>query len=129
MPEFEDINIVDLDTSRSHQSGAATGMFDMYLSLSSTPPSAWSQIFDQERSFPRHSMWRRARISGKHIMVHCAPEEIEKYHLNDLKQDVKNANEKYRLFLLEQQRRQAREAEATSAEQQRLADIKGRLKF
>ena len=90
------LKIVSLDTSLTKPSSSGgSAMRDMYLELSEVPPSGWSNFFDQERNFPRHSMWREARIKGKYIVIDCVPEELENYHLSDLKEDVLNANRKY----------------------------------
>lgn len=108
-------------------------MRDMYLELSQTPPSGWSGFFDQERSFPRHSMWRRAWIEGKHIVIDCVPEELERYHLSDLKEDVSNANLKYDQAAEREIQRSKREEELEKKkadnEKERLDNLKGRLDF
>jgi len=42
------------------------------------------------------------------IVITCTPEELEKYHLDFLKEDVKNTNKKFRLSIVEEQERSAR---------------------
>jgi len=59
------------------------------------PPAEWHLFFDQNRSFPRHNMWRKAWVERDCIVVKCALEEIERYHLRDLKEDVAKTNSDY----------------------------------
>ena len=49
-------------------------------------------------------MWREAWVEDNFIVIHCVPEELEKYHVSDLKEDIVNANTKYRQYLFEQVR-------------------------
>lgn len=102
---FQDIRITGLDSKATQQSPTAPGLRLMYLTLSGTPPHMWTQIFDAERQFPRHSMWRTAEVEGDNIVVDCVPEELEQYHLRDLKEDVRNTNEKYRGYLTHEEQR------------------------
>jgi len=111
---FCDIRIVSFDADRTKRSPSAPGFRLMYLSLSDTPPQRWCQIFDAERQSPRQSLWRRAWIEGGSIVVDCAPEELEQYHLEDLSRDVANSNTKFRSFLA----REARTAEAVRQAEQ-----------
>jgi len=127
--DFADLTIIGLDTERTRPSSRASGLRHMYLTLSASPSRAWSQLFDQERQFPRHNMWRRAWIEGNAIVVDCVPEEIALYHLNDLKQDVAEANQKYRQYLGQSEAEQRRAVEVRAQEQKRLEDLKGRLDF
>ena len=85
---FENIRIIDLDLARSENPNGAKSLYNMYLKLSSSPPLEWVQIFEAERRFPRHTMWRRAWIEGKYIVIHCVPEELEQYHFHDLSEDT-----------------------------------------
>jgi hypothetical protein len=101
----------------------------MYLTLSETPHDVWCKIFDAERQFPRHSMWRRAGIERNFIVVDCVPEEIEQYHLRDLKEDVSNTNAKFRQFLAQQQREQEAAEQAAKQERERIEEVSKRLKF
>ncbi len=126
---FEDLRIVGLDEERSFKPNPQKALYHMYLQLSGQPASEWQQIFDAERRFPRHSMWRRAWIEGAFVIVHCVPDELERHHLEDLKEDVRNANVKFREYLTEQARRQAIEREKGQREQNSIRDLKGRLDF
>lgn len=108
---FVDISISGVDKARTYSPDPAKALFNVYFSLSTYPPSEWVEIFDAERRFPRHTMWRKAWVEGNAVVVYCVPEEVKKYHLRDIKQDVASANTKYREYLQRQDRRRAREAE------------------
>lgn len=101
----------------------------MYLSLSQAPPDVWCQIFNAERQFARHSMWRRAWVEGASIVVDCVPEELEKYHLRDLKQDVASSNAKFHDFLQEQARRAEAANQVEQQERERIEQVRKRLDF
>lgn len=129
LASFEDIRIVDLDEHRTHNPDPSKLLYNMYLKLSGTPPSEWRQIFDAERRFPRHNMWRRAWVEEDYIVVYCVPDELQKYHLRDLKQDTGNANNKYRAYLTEVAQHEAREAQKREAARASIRDVKRRLDF
>ena len=101
----------------------------MHLKLSDDPPADWDLIFDEERKFPRHSMWRHAKVSGAYIVVDCPPEEIAKYHLADLKADVANTNQKYRKLLVARESNAAQKLKVEADEKQSLESLRGKLKF
>jgi hypothetical protein len=86
-------------------------------------------MFDEERQFPRHTMWREARAEGKTIVVDCVPDEVEKYHLNDIKRDVARCNERYREHLKEEAQKRKASSRADAAEREKLEQMKGRLNF
>ncbi|MHB8927485.1 MAG: toll/interleukin-1 receptor domain-containing protein [Bacillota bacterium] len=127
--QFEDIRIVDLDEGLSYRPNPSRELYNVYLKLSATPPEEWQEIFEAERRFPRHSMWRRAWIEGPYIVVHCVPDEIEQYHLKDLHEDVQKANVEYRQYLTELSRAAAREVLKEEAMRGRLRKLKKRLKL
>lgn len=122
---FVDIRIVVLDTARSEQPDPQRKLWNLYLTLSASPPEEWARIFDAERRFPRHTMWRKAWVEGSHIIVHCVPDELPQYHLGDLKEDVSNANAKYRQYLLQESQKQSR----GEAKLRELEDLNSRLDF
>ena len=126
---FEDIRIAGLDIDRTQPSQKAPGLRHMYLSLSGLPPAEWAEFFQEQRKFPRHTMWRDAWIEGPYIVIDCVPEEIEKYHLKDLKEDVRKANEKFREWELQDQARSVRQQQEAEAERKRQLELKKRLKF
>ena len=115
---FTDLQIVGVDKERTHNPDPRKAMYNVYLELSASPPSGWDQFFAQERSFPRHTMWRRAWLEGRYIVVHCPIDELEEQHLSDLKQDVANANRNYREAYAKHLRQVEREQERERAEEE-----------
>jgi len=89
------IRIVGINKNKTHIPDPRYSLYDVYFELSEAPSSTWSTIFEEERKYPRHSMWRHAWVEGKYIIVNCALEEIEKYHLRDIKEDIETVNGKY----------------------------------
>ena len=126
---FEDIKIVGLDDEKTRPSDKASGLRHMFLRLSESPKSEWIEFFNNQRSFPRHNMWRDAWIAGGYIVVDCVPEEIGRYHLPDLKTDVSNANIKYREYLQEVEAEEEHRRELEQAEKDRLKKVKDGLDF
>ncbi len=126
---FEDIAVIDLDGNRSYKPDPDKALYNVYFDLSDTPSVEWQGIFEAERIFPRHYMWRDAWIEGNNIVVHCAPDEIEKYHLNDIKQDAHNANAKYRQYLTERAQVEARELQRQREGTDQFTELKRRLDF
>jgi len=128
--QFQEIQIVTLDVGRTRPTQhTPSGLRLMHLKLSGRPDHRWSKIFTEGRIFPRHSMWRNAWIEGDYIVVECDPDEIEKYHLNDLKQDVKTSNQKYIQLIAEEEQKRKSNTEAISLENERLNGLKDRLNF
>jgi hypothetical protein len=126
---FDDIRILGIDSNRLYRPDPQKALYHVYFELSSSPPMEWTQIFDAERRFPRHTIWRRAWVEDKYIVVHCAPAEVKQYHLNDIKQDVGNANSKYREFLRRLAVERAKEAQHEAREQEQLKDAFDGLDF
>ena len=129
LSEFEDIKIQDLDINKSYNPDPQKALYHMYIILSRTPPEEWQQIFDAERRFPRHTMWRRAWIEGSNIVIHCVPEELEQYHMRDIHQDVDNSNKKYREYLMGLAQHEEVERGRLQKQQNKLEDLKKRLGF
>ncbi len=126
---FQDIKIIDLDVDKTRPSNKASGLRHMFLQLSDLPPREWVQILENERSFPRHSMWRHAWVEGNYIIVDCVPEEIQQYHLKDLKTDVSNSNQKYKEYVSHIEAQNDIDKKAEEAEAERLSKVKNNLKF
>lgn len=126
---FTDIAIIGFAEKRTHPSDSGSLMRHLYLELSATPHADWITLFENERQFPRHSMWRRAWIYGAYIVIDCVPEELEQHHLRDLKQDVENTNKTFRQAVEKWLAQKKIEEEKARLEQGKLEDLKNRLKF
>ena len=126
---FQDIRITGLDTNKSQDLPSQDGTHRLYLTLSGAPPATWRDIFGREHHTPRSSNWREAIIDGMFIVITCTPEELEKYHLEFLKEDVKHTNEKFRLSIAEQEELSARFRQSEEARKKRLEEVRDRLKF
>ncbi|MGR9107748.1 MAG: toll/interleukin-1 receptor domain-containing protein [Gammaproteobacteria bacterium] len=117
---FLDIRILNVDKEKTYNPNPEKALYNVYFRLSEHPPSEWVEIFDAERQFPRHNMWRRAWVEGKFVGVYCVPEEVKRYHLRDIKQDVETCNEKYRQYLHREGMQKAREAKKENEEKNAL---------
>lgn len=117
---FKDINITGVDKGRLYQPDPEELLYHVYFILSRRPPGEWIQIFEEERRFPRHTMWRDAWIDGQYIIVHCCLDEIKKYHFRDIKQDVENTNQKYREYLQQQETERERERQREEKERKEI---------
>jgi hypothetical protein len=127
--DFEDIRIIEIDDLKSYNPDPSRSLYNVYFKLSKIPPIEWQEVFNAERRFPRHTMWREAWISGDYIIVHCVPDEVEEYHAKDLIQDVTNTNEKYRKYLAEKEIKEAKEKEKRNEESAMLNKLKNKIKF
>jgi hypothetical protein len=126
---FEDIRITGLDDEKTFKPNPKNLLYNIYLKLSSRPTIDWRNIFKAERSFPRHSMWREAWVEGDYIIIYCVPEELERYHLNDLKQDVSSCNAKYRKYLYETIQKENDTSLRKKKEREQFENLKNRLNF
>jgi hypothetical protein len=129
LSDFVDLRILDLDLERSYKPEESKLLYNMYLKLSARPSEDWIQIFNAERRFPRHTKWRDARVEKDFIVILCVPEELEKVHLNDLKEDVLNANTKYRQYLFERAQMEIKEKDREKTEADKLQNLRKRLDF
>lgn len=129
LANFQDLRITGLDEVRSYKPDPSKLLYNMYLELSSTPTDTWRQIFEAERRFPRHSMWRRAWIERDSVIIYCVPEELVRYHLQDLKVDVSATNERYRKYLTDLAQRDLKRFQQEHKESSDISDLKVRLKF
>jgi hypothetical protein len=127
--QFEDIRIVGMDGAKTHNPDPSKLLYNIYFRLSKHPSSEWAQLFEQEHHFPRHSMWRRARIEGEFIVLHAPLSEVDEHHLSYLKEDVENANSKYQQYLQKKLARDEQQKAEEEQERQRVEDLKNTLKF
>jgi hypothetical protein len=126
---FEEIRITDLDIDLTQPSQEAPGFRRLYLKLSSEPPPEWVRMFEQERRFPRHPIWRNAWVIGPHIIVECVPEELEQAQLNHLKKDVANTNTKFLEWAASNKAEILLQLRERAAVRKQLEDLRTKLKF
>lgn len=116
IPQESEIKIIGILKDRTRQDREYSGLQDYYFQLSKRPSRDWVHFFDESRRFSRHSMWRRAWIEGDCVVVKCATDELQRYHLKDLKQDVANANVNLARAIEQHNAREKFEAERKEAE-------------
>ena len=126
---FEEIRITDLDVDLTQPSQQAPGFRRLYLKLSEEPQPEWVKIFEQERRFPSHRVWRNAWVVGAHIVVECLPEELEQYQLNHLKEDVATVNKKFSEWAVERQAVNIRQLQEQEAARKQLDKLRTKLRF
>ncbi|MDR4325861.1 toll/interleukin-1 receptor domain-containing protein [Bacillus pseudomycoides] len=99
---FENIRVIGVDKGKTYNPNKEKTLYNVYFNLSDFPSREWVEIFEVERRFPRHSMWRKAWVEENYIVIHCALEEVKDFHYKDILQDVGNTNAKYRSYLKQQ---------------------------
>jgi len=115
-PKEPEIKIIGILKERTRQDHEHSGLQDYYFQLSKRPSRDWSHFFDASRQFPRHSMWRRAWVEDDCVVIKCAADELQRYHLRDLKQDVAKANESLAQAIEQYNAKEKFEAERKEAE-------------
>lgn len=126
---FEEIHITDLDVDLTQPSQEAPGFWRLFLRLSAGPPPEWVKIFERERRFPRHRIWRNAWVIGTHIVVECVPEDLERSQLNHLKEDVANANKQFSDYAVTKEAEIVKQERERAEVRKQLDELRGRLKF
>jgi hypothetical protein len=127
--DFDDIRIISLEEDMTVESPENPPLRYVFLRLSQTPLPIWQSYFREQRNVSRHPHWRRAWIDRKFVVVECLPEEIELYHLNDLKHDLARANERCRNYLAGKNQPHRERETLDQAARDRLREMKARLKF
>lgn len=74
-------------------------------------------------------MWREAWVEDDCVVVKCALDEIERYHLRDLKADVATANKGLKQARIRQLEADERSRKKAEEEQKKRDAILDRLKF
>lgn len=116
VPQHPKIKIIGILKERTRQDSQYSGLQDYFFQLSKTPSRDWAYFFEESRRFPRHSMWREAWVEGDCVVVKCALDELQRYHLKDLKQDVENANSNLAKAIEQHNAKERAEAERREAE-------------
>jgi hypothetical protein len=123
------IKIIDLDLDATRPSKLAGDRRLMTLRLSARPPDEWVKCFNEAREKPRRGHWRPVEINGASIVTDCIPEEMAEWHFDDLKADVRTANEKYLLSCQTAEEVARRNEAARQSEREKMEKLKGKLKF
>lgn len=126
MADWQDIHITDLDEQRSKRIDLDKAKWRFYFKLSAKAPKAWQQLFEQGRRSPRHTLWRRARATDRHIVLEAPPDEVE-MHKSDLDEDMAYTNAAYRKHLEAVQQQKAREEAAAQDDRSLLHDLRQKL--
>ncbi|HJZ93369.1 MAG TPA: hypothetical protein VKE40_21005, partial [Gemmataceae bacterium] len=129
LESFENIRVIGIDTARLFRPDPTKKLYHVYFELSDRPAPEWCQFFEVEREFPRHTMWRKAWIEGKYVVVHCEPGEVEAYHMIDIRQDVATSNSKYREHLKRDADTRAREIARGREEEEEVLRTLAKVKF
>lgn len=127
--DFADIKIIGLEEEMTVDSPVRPHLRYVYLRLSQSPPPLWQNYFKDARKVSRHPHWRQAWVDRKYIIVECLLPELELYHLNDLRQDVATANQRYHQHLGKQGNPDREKARVDQEARDFLREVKGRLKF
>lgn len=127
--KFQDIQLMGINKAKSYKPDEQKMLYNIYFDLNNRPPQEWADIFEAERRFPRHSMWRKAWIEDKYVIVYCVPDEVKRFHLNDIKQDVVNANIKYRQYLFDETIKKQKKRIAEQKEKEEFDKSLGGLEF
>ncbi len=125
---IEDILITGLDDSQSIKD-PDSALYDVYLILSREPSIEWQEIFDSMWDREFYNMKRNAWIEGDRLVVHCVPEEIERYHLERLKTAVAQTNTEHKAYLAKQEREEELNRKREAEEAERMKSLKDNLKF
>lgn len=126
--KFVDIEIVDLDLSKTTWSRVHSAMRTLYLRLTREPETGWVRFFHEEREsrimLKRHGLW----IEDGYIVFDCLLDDVEPHHLPDFRLSVAYANTKYSEFL--EARREAGEQarDDVRAEEDALIALRARIR-
>lgn len=89
-----------MDNIRTHKPDPEKPPYNVYFELSMVPPGEWKQIFEEQQP-TKQSTSPPAWIDGRHVVVQCLFNEIEK-KLRDIRHEVAKTNHKYRQYLHKQ---------------------------
>jgi len=126
--KFVEIEIVDLDLSKTTWSRVHSAMRTLYLRLTREPETGWVRFFHEEREsrimLKRHGLW----IEDGYIVFDCLLDDVEQHHLPDFRLSVAYANTKYSEFL--EARREAGELarDDLRAEEEALIALRARIR-
>jgi hypothetical protein len=116
-----EITITGVLKDRSFE--ADRGHFRIYFQLSCEPDGAWAQLFDGVWENTIYSMKRRAGIEGDALWVLCPPEEVQKYHVEELKKAVAETNSRFKAWQANEAAARQRKADVEKQGQKRLDSL------
>lgn len=126
--KFTDIEIVDLDLSKTTWSRVHSSMRTLYLRLTREPETGWVRFFHEEREsrivVKRHGLW----IEDGYIVFDCLLDDVEEHHLPDFRLSVEYANAKYREFLTARREAGEQMRDDVRAEEEALAALRARIR-
>lgn len=114
--KFEDIKITGVDTTNSGGNDGSSDLVDIVLTLSKSVSADWGSLFDSLWKQHIYMMRRPVRVSGSRMTIHCVPDELEKYHLSELKEITTKTNQKYKEYLAQRERDTQWERERAEAQ-------------
>lgn len=125
---FEDIEIVDLELSKTTWSRVHSSMRTLYLKLSREPDLNWIRFFHQEREsrvvMKRHGLW----LEDGYIVFDCLLDDVQTHHLPDFRLSVAFANRCCRELQAQQTEAKQRYRESARNEQQQLEHLRERIR-
>lgn len=125
---FEDIDIIDLDVSKTSWSRVHTSMRTLYLKLSREPDTEWVRFFFEERAsriaLKRHGVW----IEDGFIVFDCLLRDVDPHHLPDLHQSLTYANARSREMRAAQREAGEQNRAEAQIEQQALRDLRAHIR-
>jgi hypothetical protein len=122
-----DIRITDIDKAKSYN--VKNNISRIFFVLSETPPAKWVRIFDALWVNHFYMSKRHAGIQGKYLYIDCVPNEIEKDHLPELNDNVRETNTRFTKWQQEQDEIRRRNEETDRRRRSEIDDIRNNIDF
>lgn len=126
---FEDIEITGIDDKASSRPDSRMALFDIVLTLSKSAPYEWSEYFDALWQRHIYMMKRSASVSGNRLTIHCVPDELEQYHLPELKRVIAEVNQEYGRFFHSQLEQRQQEQRQKNEDGEAIQNLKKNFKL
>ena len=118
---LQDLKLIGLDAERSH--AISGGLVRIVFRLSGPPPLGWSYVFTTTWQTVVYPMKRATGVDGDTIWIDCLAEEVEAYHLEQIKSAVEQTNKQYREGALLQAIHASHQREADAQLRSKLHDM------
>jgi hypothetical protein len=128
MKSFQDIKIIGVDKNKINRPDPEKQIYDVFFELSEVPPSEWIDVFNGERRTPSHSLWRKAWIEGKYVVVNCTLEELGQQQ-KDLNENIATSNKQYKEYSSRLEERNQQKISKAEEEKKKINDALDKLKF